>query len=176
VTIYSRLPAELTLDQRVAEINRMCGRLNQRDAQNTRLRWRVAKELYTLQQIILAQGLPWEAWCEEHIIRSLGDVRKLISMAKTHDPEAAHETEKATKRQAMKVTREQRAHMRVANVKQSAEIARQLITALMVTHPLGEVRAMLSAVEMHDLFAALDDAEASASGKRAVRMGSTVTH
>jgi hypothetical protein len=182
VTIYSRLPAELTLDQRVAEINRLCGKLNDRGAQIERLRWRIAIELYAVQQMVLAQGLPWEAWCQEHISRSAGDIRKLIKMAASHNPEAAHQAEKtdtrahvARHRQKQKGSNvDQRAYMRVADTKRSAEIARQLITALMVTHPISEVRAMLSAVEMHDLFAALNAAEASASG-RAVRAVSTIS-
>jgi hypothetical protein len=172
MSLHSRLPAEYTLDDRVSAVNLLCDKLSQRGAQIERLRWRVAIELYALQQIVLADGLQWEAWCRSHINRSASDIRRLIKMAKAHDPEAAHEAAKASRRTSSR----QSLTVSVVDAEQSAAAARQLVSAILTYHPINEARAMLGLVEMRDLIEALDDAEAASASGSAVRVISTTKH
>jgi hypothetical protein len=179
MTLHSRLPVDLTLDQRVEAVNRLCDTLAHRGAQVERLRWRIAIELYTIQKIVIAEGLPWEVWCRENINRSLGDVRKLLKMAKAQDPEVAHGAEIAHTRERMRtraVPTSQRALTRVVSPEQSAAIAARLIAGLLTCYPITEVRDMLDQVEMRDLIEALGDAEAASASARAVPFVSTTTH
>jgi hypothetical protein len=176
MSLHSRLPAEYTLDERVSAVNLLCDKLSQRGAQIERLRWRVAIELYALQQIVLADGLQWEAWCRSHINRSLGDIRKLIKMAKGHDPEVAREAAQHARREENAVAHMKRASVRVVDAEQSAAAARRLVSAILTYHPINEARAMLGLVEMRDLIEALDDAEAASASGSAVRVISTTKH
>lgn len=143
------------------------------------MRWRAATELYVVQEIVTAKKLPWEAWCQENINRSLGDIRKLLKMAASHDPEAAHEAEKAGQKAARgkKVNgADQRASMRaLADTKRIAKIARQLISDHLACRSINETRTMLGSVELADLITALDEAEA-ASLTNVVPIHSTATH
>jgi hypothetical protein len=172
MSLHSRLPIEFTLEERVTAINSLCDKLSERGAQIERLRWRVAIELYAVRKIVSAEGLEWEPWCRANINRSLRDVRRLIKMAKGHDPEAAHEAAKASRRTSSR----RPDTVSAVDPERSAEAARQLITAILVCHSISEARAMLDLVEMRDLIEALDDAEAGPPSARAVRVISTATH
>jgi len=163
MSLHSRLPVEATLDDRVTAINLLCDKLAQRGTQIERLRWRVAIELYAVQKIVLAEGLAWETWCETHINRSLGDVRKLLKIAKAHDPEAAHDAENAGRRRKGNGADTKRAPVRVSNAKQTAKAARHLISDVLSCRSIGEARALLGLVGIADLIAALDEAEAAAA-------------
>jgi len=167
MSLHSRLPVEATLDDRVTAINLLCDKLAQRGTQIERLRWRVAIELYAVQKIVLAEGLAWEAWCEAHINRGLRDIRKLLKMAMAHDPEAAHGAEKAGTKAARRKKgngADQRPSMAVrANAKQTAKAVRQLMGHVLSCCPISEARALLELVEISDLIAFLDEAEAAAA-------------
>jgi hypothetical protein len=156
MSLHSRLPPGFSLEERVTAINLLCGKLSERGAQIERLRWRVAIELYAVQEIVSAEGLEWEPWCRAHINRSYGDIRKLVRMARAHDPEAAHQVEKAATKARMVRTRNQRAHMRVVEAEQSADVARQLIRAILSKYSIDEARGMLELVEVRDLIEALN--------------------
>jgi hypothetical protein len=51
----------------------------------------------------------WEAWCADNIHRSMGDIRKMMAMARTGHPEMAAEEERATNREAQQRSRANRA-------------------------------------------------------------------
>jgi hypothetical protein len=181
MSLHSRLPIHFTLDNRVDAINALCDKLSKHGAQTERLRLRVAIELYVVQKIVQADGEPWEAWCETHINRSLGDIRKLLKMAASHDPEAAHEAEKASKKAARRKQNGsntvQRAPGRaISGSKQSAKAARKLISAILSCHSIDQARAMLGVIDIGDLIDALDEAEAAATLTDVVPVVSTATH
>ncbi len=54
----------------------------------------------------------WEAWCAENIRRSQGDIRKLMQMAGSNDPEDALEQERAAGRERKALARANRADVR----------------------------------------------------------------
>jgi hypothetical protein len=178
--IHSRLPVAFTLEQRVAEINLLCDRLSQRGAQVQRLRLRTAIELYVVQKIVVTKKLAWEAWCQDNINRSLGDIRKLLKMAAAQDPEAAHDALKLNAKKSMTRTRvansKQRANTRVANSERSVKSGRQMVSAMLTCHSISEARVIiLGLADLADLIAALDEAEA-ASLTNVVPIHSTATH
>lgn len=183
MSLQSRLPPELTLEQRVAEINRLFAKIYVHGQQTERLRWRVAIELLDIQKRVQAMELPWEAWCQANLDRSLGDIRKLLAMAKAHDPAAAHVSVKAA-RNKQDVANRKRARVRVVEPEQppaairqrdagKAYAARQLIRAILTKLSISEVRGMLDLIDVHDLIEALD---AEASPHRDATLVSTATH
>jgi hypothetical protein len=191
MSLSSRLPAELTLEERASEINRLFGKLSHIGAQGERVRWRIAVELHACQKLVPAGQ--WESWCRSNIGRSLGDIRKLLKMAEAYDPKTAHEAEISAQQVARQQQKDsiavQRASMRaLATPKQlpakvhteerdagRAFVARQLIRAILAEHPITEARGMLDLVDMHDLIEALE-AEAASTPGRSIRVVSTATH
>jgi hypothetical protein len=190
MSLESRLPPDLTLEQRATEINRLFAKIYTHEQQIERLRWRVAIELHDIQKRVLAIGWPWEKWCLANLDRSLGDIRKLLKMAAAHDPEAAHEAEKADTKAARRKrekdsSADQRASMRAladaqqppAAIRQRdagrAYAARQMIRAVLSKHSISEVRGWFDLIDIHDLIEALD---AEASPHRDVTFVSTATH
>jgi hypothetical protein len=191
MTLSSRLPDALTLDQRAGEINRLLDKISTHGAQTERLRWRVAIELHNCQKMVRATGERWEKWCEDHIRRSLRDIRKLLKMAEAQDAEAAHETEKAATKERMMRNRQkqkdsnadQRAHTPAfADPEQPSNTIlpfakppgrrapqnvkrilaiQKLISAILRSMSVREAQELLLQVDMDDLHEAL---EAAASG------------
>ena len=47
----------------------------------------------------------WEAWCADNIHRSYRDIQRMMAMARTGDPEAAAEEERAKRRKGMRASR-----------------------------------------------------------------------
>ena len=47
----------------------------------------------------------WEAWCADNIHRSYRDIQRMMAMARTGDPAAAAEEERAKRRDGMRASR-----------------------------------------------------------------------
>jgi len=54
----------------------------------------------------------WQNWCKANVKRSMGDIRKVMRMAGSDDPDGAHEAEKAANRKARAAVKEKVASMR----------------------------------------------------------------
>lgn len=167
MNLHSRLPAEVTLAERADAINDLLEKIYIHGQQTERLRWRAAVELHNARKLV-PEG-QWEVWCENNIRRSLGDIRKLLKMAKAHDPEAAHEAEKASRRVRPRT-------VRVDNAEQSGvpEAAWDLAEAILAKFTVMEARDMLQAIDIHDLIEAVE--EYASATNRNVQIMSTATH
>lgn len=167
MNLHSRLPAGLTLEERAAAINELFEKIYIHGQQTERLRWRVAVELHNARKAV-PDG-QWETWCENNIRRSLGDIRKLLKLARAHDPKAAHEAEKASRRVGPRTVRVDEAEQSGVHV-----AAWDLAEAILAKFTVAEARDMLQAIDIHDLVEAIE-AYASATNRNAQLM-STATH
>lgn len=101
------LPDRATLNERATEINRLLGEMTVAEGKMGRRRWEAGVELLAAQRLV-PRG-EWERWCEDNIERSQNDIQKIMKMAASLDPHAAHEEEIAAKRDAREKTRDERA-------------------------------------------------------------------
>jgi hypothetical protein len=91
------LPDHATLDDRATEINRLLGGMTVAEGKMGRRRWEAGVELLAVQRLV-PRG-EWQAWCDKNIARSQSDIRKIMSVAASLDPFAAHEEEKEANRE-----------------------------------------------------------------------------
>ena len=91
--------APATLGERAEQINRLFAEVNNAARALVYRRGELGRELLAARSAVEEEHGPghWEAWCQENIHRSQGDIRKLMALAAAPDPvaAAAQEREKA---------------------------------------------------------------------------------
>jgi hypothetical protein len=94
---------EPTLADRAAEIIRLYEGLDRADGAAKRKRIEVGKALIEAREHVPPGE--WNAWCRTNIPRSRQDIARVMKMAGSDNPEAAHEAERTAAREGMAVTR-----------------------------------------------------------------------
>jgi DUF3102 family protein len=85
----------------------------------------------------------WKEWCRENVPgKTERDIRRLIAMAKSADPEAAREAEKTKAREGMKATRER------TNVSPPQEVKDAALSAIEAASPPPQMATPPSAEKL----------------------------
>lgn len=116
------------------------------DRQDIPLRVEIGNKLLQAKKAVEAiKVVPWEAWCEQHINRSLGDIRKVIALAQAEDPFLAAQQEREKNRQ------------RIIEARRRAKEPKSHVAAQPTDTP--EDRAHVCATALHTLMAKVKDIE-----------------
>lgn len=118
-----------TLDETAAEINRRFGTAQneQQKAEDYGEKARYSR-IYAGQLLLAARqrvesgtetNMSWSQWCRKNIDRSMADIRKVMKIAGSRDPEEAADREKEDTKTRMKKNREEKEDARADDVRAS---------------------------------------------------------
>jgi hypothetical protein len=99
IELRQRVPD--SLESMAASINRRVDLFTRAAGTSQAHRVRCGFELIAARKTVEAEGLGWEAWCADNIHCSYRDIKRMMAMARSDDPEAAHEKERAKTRKAV---------------------------------------------------------------------------
>lgn len=102
--VVGKEPEVWTLEKQAAAINRQFELAAKGDSSSKRHRIRAGAYLIDARKMV-PDG-EWEAWCEKNILRSLGDIRKVMGLAGDKDPDGAAQRERDRGRRNVQAHRE----------------------------------------------------------------------
>ena len=99
------LPRHDSIESAATSINQHLYAAAKADSSANYHRVMAGRELIAIRPKIEEIGLGWEAWCRENITRSMRDIRRVMKIAASPDPEAALEEERTQAREGMVTSR-----------------------------------------------------------------------